>query len=495
MKAIVTLTFSCFLLAIPAIGQVATAEPAPGAVFYDGSQNSGSDILVRTDGRRASGKMVTDTVLLVLDRRSAQRGIIMNVNGSITGASQFYGAPQPITLTGFEFYAYKRFNTVSTPAPIVCEVYEASGTVPTGQPLISQTIDIPYSGTNLLSAIRRRVEFPNPITVNDDYVLTISLADTQSIIIACNNWATGDGDQDYYGGGFFATGWLPGSSINVGGVPFDADFFLQPFVRYRIEAGINTSTNCLEGDDTVTFSNASSPVFSSKFYNKLAFLDTSLQSTYRWTFGDGSPAYHGDDPDPHVYPTPQKYKITLRDSLLQWSFGDRYRLKAADSLDQEPVADFIFGGYRNITFTNQSTGIDKVKWIFTDSTYSDLVNPVYHYFGQGNYDVTLIIENGCGVDSVTKTVTIAPIGIDDPDHLDLGVYPNPANDVIQISGDDLAILQSLELVDITGRVVLQHTVNHSSSKQSLSVGNLSRGWYLLTGKTAAGHFSRPIVLH
>jgi len=316
---------------------------------------------------------------------------------------------------------------------------------------------------------------------------------TNPVVIASNNWDTHDGDGDYYAGGILSGTWLSGSSISVSGVPFDADFFIQPYVKYTIKNGLGVSTSCLHGNDTISFSNTSSPVFRSKFYNKLAFLDTSLSSTFRWNFGDGSPVFNGFKPDPHVYSTLQKYTITKRDSLLQWTLGDKKSLTEQENLDQPPMADFTFSGFRNITFHNQSVGIDKVKWIFTDSTYSTLVDPVYYFFGEGNYNVTLIVENGCGSDTITKVVQIAPIGIQKSNTVDLNLYPNPASNQILLSGNALTKTEGLELVDLTGRVIMQKAVG-GLDHLSLDVTTLARGWYLLKGEGPDISFSRPVVL-
>ncbi|PSJ71775.1 hypothetical protein C7N43_37625, partial [Sphingobacteriales bacterium UPWRP_1] len=84
----------------------------------------------------------------------------------------------------------------------------------------------------------------------------------------------------------------------------------------------------------------------------------------------------------------------------------------------EPLAAWSANFFGNacagqpIQFTDNSGGIDlsQWQWSFPDGTpaSSNLQNPVVTYPANGSYDVTLIVTNYLGVDTLTKTIVIGP---------------------------------------------------------------------------------------
>ncbi len=63
----------------------------------------------------------------------------------------------------------------------------------------------------------------------------------------------------------------------------------------------------------------------------------------------------------------------------------------------------------------------------------------------------------------------------------LSVYPNPASDVVNISGADV---KSVSFADINGRTV--KSVNVNSTQATISISDLSTGVYMMTVETADG---------
>ncbi|MCL2028404.1 MAG: T9SS type A sorting domain-containing protein, partial [Bacteroidales bacterium] len=61
------------------------------------------------------------------------------------------------------------------------------------------------------------------------------------------------------------------------------------------------------------------------------------------------------------------------------------------------------------------------------------------------------------------------------------LYPNPTNDVLNVSAENM---QQLEILDLMGRVVLRKSVN--SDMESLNVSSLKEGAYLIRITTADG---------
>ncbi|MCB0636955.1 MAG: PKD domain-containing protein [Lewinella sp.] len=58
--------------------------------------------------------------------------------------------------------------------------------------------------------------------------------------------------------------------------------------------------------------------------------------------------------------------------------------------------------------TNLSCNADTYEWIFSDGTTSDEMHPQHVFDTAGVYDVTLVVSNGCGTDTVTQSVEVLP---------------------------------------------------------------------------------------
>lgn len=68
----------------------------------------------------------------------------------------------------------------------------------------------------------------------------------------------------------------------------------------------------------------------------------------------------------------------------------------------------------------------------------------------------------------------------------VAVYPNPANDFISIEGlDDV---QSLQIINLNGQVIISETLGGNTSKAGVDIANLPSGIYVvkLTGNTKSG---------
>jgi hypothetical protein len=75
---------------------------------------------------------------------------------------------------------------------------------------------------------------------------------------------------------------------------------------------------------------------------------------------------------------------------------------------------------------------DSIHWRFGDGTFATTDTFMHVYSQNGTYNVTAIAYSGCGIDSITKQITVRNVGIAvvDPDKTNL--YPNPAKNEINL---------------------------------------------------------------
>lgn len=425
-------------------------------------------------------EVCSDTVIYPFAKRSSNRGIFLNNVTSATDMCIWYEVPQQMTIYGFEFFAYQSDPNISSPINVNCAIYDAtSGKLPSGTPIRTTIVSVPQSTNTSLSAIRKTAVFSPPVLVNGPFVLAVENNSAINITISTSNWDNGDGDLEYNSGGKIGGLWRNGNNITVGSVLFDADVYIHPYVKYTVNTEFAMDKHCIVDLDSVRFFNLCSPIFNSHMYNVTAFNDTAHSGikSFEWNFGNGGGIENVFEKVQH-YIQKKKYVISLDTKLDTW--GGQCLGNYKDSIDREPVAGFEYlGNNHDIQLVNTSIGLDNVTWILDPTTFSNLKNPLHHFFTEGVYDVTLIIKNACGIDSITKPVAIYPVGINDPQNIQVNIWPNPAHSEINV---ELPLTESgflINLMDISGKtwVTTQSKMGESSVKIGLS--QLPKGLYIL----------------
>lgn len=147
-------------------------------------------------------------------------------------------------------------------------------------------------------------------------------------------------------------------------------------------------------------------------------------------------------------------------------------------------ADYTFVT-NNLTFdvtSNNSIG-DVHFWDFGDGNTSSLKEPTHIYAGKGIYEVTYSVSNICDTSSISETIEIFNIGINEGlNNKGVKVYPNPSQGQFNI---EIPSLQSetltISLHDLKGSVVNTKTLSNSSKsfKGQINYQNVSPGFYIL----------------
>ncbi|RKZ19444.1 hypothetical protein DRQ50_02020 [bacterium] len=197
---------------------------------------------------------------------------------------------------------------------------------------------------------------------------------------------------------------------------------------------------------------------------EVTFTDASAGDidTWQWDFGDG-----GSDTDQnpvHTYNSTGSYDVRL----IVMGAGGVDTMTIADAVVVEtPVSaafalsDTLGAPPLEVTFSDQSTG-EPVTWAwdFGDGDTSDEAGPVHIYTGDGIYDVTLIVANGCSADTLimvaaVQVSSLSAAGEMVPARFALAAnYPNPFNPSTTIVyGLAKTGHARLEVFDVSGRRV------------------------------------------
>lgn len=147
--------------------------------------------------------------------------------------------------------------------------------------------------------------------------------------------------------------------------------------------------------------------------------------------------------------------------------------------EYDPQAVFSYQSQgNNIIFTNNSLNADTYKWSFGDGDFSTVANPVHNYSLTGSYQVKLTAER-CGMqDTLTQLINIISTDIsNNPDENDIKIFPNPAQNELNINfiGDYYKL--NYYISDISGKEILSGMINQKLS--TINIASLSKGLYFI----------------
>lgn len=334
----------------------------------------------------------------------------LNINNATsTGAiSQYFDAPQSLSISGVSFYAWKPDATAGITMNATVQIYAAAlDSTPTGSPLATATVvvDTVFSpGT--LDVLQKNATFTSPITVNSAYVVVVSNLTATPMSMVFNSWTAADGGQEWLSSALIGGNWLRSYDINVGGPVLDADGLFEPHTSYTLDASFIVDDPCFSTGLTLNFTNGSSPVTENRMYNLASFVGTP-ELSYTWNYGDGSPTENLVDAS-HTYASASAYSVTLTDTIFGWTTN--CVTDTVITLGAAPTAAFssVETGLSS-SFTNTSSASTGVTytWDFGDGSTSTLMNPTHTYAAAGAYVACLIVTDGCGADTTCASVTVS----------------------------------------------------------------------------------------
>ncbi len=146
-----------------------------------------------------------------------------------------------------------------------------------------------------------------------------------------------------------------------------------------------------------------------------------------------------------------------------------------------PQALFTYTLGNNGLVNFNSTSVDALTyaWDFNDDGVVDATsaNPFYTYLNQGVYDVTLIVTNICGSDTITIPVNMFS-GIKENTKNSLVVGPNPAHDFIEVQIINTAMDElEYKLQNLTGNTVKVGKLKSRNNR--IDISELPVGIYFL----------------
>jgi len=312
----------------------------------------------------------------------------------------------------------------------------------------------------------------------DTYTTTVNVTAAPNVnILSAQNYCLGDGAQMLFGnvpGGV----WTGGAYIAGSGL-FDPQISGtgSHLVVYTVTGG----NGCAGFDSTYININANpdATITYPGTVCESAGIQTLTAVTPGGTWGGG--AYVNNNTfDPAV--------AGLGTHLVTYNVTSGQGCSASSSImitvDPMPVA----------MFTNQNNGLTvyfsdlsqnglSYTWNFGDGS-ADVTtqNPVHQFPDNGSYFVRLIVSNGCGNDTIIRSIYVNKAFSLDENEADfqINAYPNPAADVLNITLQSaVSGKMSIDIIDMQGKVMnIRNDVKSSELyKTTIPVQGLLPGMY------------------
>ncbi|MBK7869522.1 MAG: PKD domain-containing protein [Saprospiraceae bacterium] len=132
---------------------------------------------------------------------------------------------------------------------------------------------------------------------------------------------------------------------------------------------------------------------------------SSNATSFVWILPGASPGFSTQRNPTVIYNMPGNYNVTLVASNATGI--DTLTLENFIVVNQTPEAEFSnIVNDLNVSFSNNSILGDTFFWNFGDGMMSNESSPNHIYTQAGSYDVTLITNNICGSDTITKSITV-----------------------------------------------------------------------------------------
>ncbi|MGB4968985.1 MAG: PKD domain-containing protein [Saprospiraceae bacterium] len=132
---------------------------------------------------------------------------------------------------------------------------------------------------------------------------------------------------------------------------------------------------------------------------------TAAANLYRWYFPGGNPSTSTDKNPIVTYNTVGKFNVSL--FAYNNFFSDSIGITNYIEVKTEPTASFTnsISGFKSF-FTHQAIGATNYFWDFGDNKASFEENPTHDYQVEGEFDVKLIVQNECGLDTFSKHIAV-----------------------------------------------------------------------------------------
>lgn len=207
-------------------------------------------------------------------------------------------------------------------------------------------------------------------------------------------------------------------------------------------------------------------------------------TTYSWT--------GGSDDQTLAVTASGNYSVTVTNDD-GCSNDDAITVTVLNAASVAGVTSTVNGSSVSFTATTPQNATT-YQWNFGDGNTITALSPTiqYNYAECGEYTVTLTVgnSNGCGTDDAQTSFEIICAGIEEANAaVNVGVYPNPASEYIQLANPNGLTIEGITVYDAAGKQLYQTAANQTAMPD---ITAWASGMYLIKinadGKTFTQRF-------
>lgn len=421
---------------------------------------------------------------------------------SFSEAGQYFTAPQPMRIDGFQIIYYFSPENTATSMPVVGKIYEALSDSTPGALLAVDTIMVSEQTPGTGIANYATFDFDsNPVVGGDGFFLSVRAYTNDSIYFLSND----DGQVEDLSYAYYEDADVPGNSAWVNylayGPAYDFDHLFFPIFKTEFTNDFNLSSDtiCIGSDICVDATN-----FAGIIYDSLWNPNAGNDSLYlAWDFGSGAEGAMMKSYC-HTTMTPGNMNVSMIDSIYLYNDNFPYcalsvtkQIHVVDSVDASFSWTSTNGMDHQVDFTNASTNADSYIWVYgdgnSDTTDADSMF-TYDYASSGNgiYTVTLYASNMCFIDSAEMDVDLSTVSLDEFVVENMKIYPNPSQGKFNIAADFELDNAEIKVINVLGKVVLSKKLNTKLEQVDLSA--FGSGTYFFRIETDKNTITRKVVV-
>ncbi len=226
--------------------------------------------------------------------------------------------------------------------------------------------------------------------------------------------------------------------------------------------------------------------FTMQFENTTDFSGAS----YEWHFQGGLPTSSTEENPVVVYEAPGIYEVILiahADSLSDTLTQNSYIVVFTDDCPQPNI--YVQPNGLEVTFWTDCTNGISYLWDMGDGTTVGTQGVAYQYEKGGTYEITLMVEGPCGIDTVSTEINVtgpnATGTIQQEKHVSL--VPNPASGKVQvISKNGFPNGATLKVYNALGAQVLENKKAVWKQQEVIALDGLAGGVYFFRFESMDG---------
>lgn len=199
-----------------------------------------------------------------------------------------------------------------------------------------------------------------------------------------------------------------------------------------------------------------------------------------WDFGNGATPASATGAGPHqVSYTNSGSKLVRMTAMNQ---GGQTQSQVVFVTYQKAIANFSYAFQTpwTVQFADLSSGVvDSYFWDFNDNGATSTASaPVHTFTTGGDLQITMVVNNRCGQDTVTQWVYGISVSENTPSTWNLAPVP-AQNNLALFSTDEALDVSRVEIVGGDGRVLQTVDVNRMAHRVELDVKDLPNGMYFV----------------